>query len=284
MNAQTLKNGLKGKKVVLVDSAAINSLNSLLKQSENSIFFTTSSNAYSQARNTRSMKDAYELPVILSGLAKNQMMAFSNAPRAGLKTTNIVTAMSDENLKAKLEKFNAFTLSDDQLLQELNKLGNSNFFNSNDVVKAFKVKSLGQLMTINKAYKESGRDDKFAKIVKSGHDLLFHKVLDRAGHKADKKKKGIQMAAITMNKNLRKLEREFTPVSDEISFKISNRMRDRLNDTMGATVFFAKTKLLKSFKKMDKKTYKELDKKEDNNLPLDLKTFFDHDSDQDSNF
>lgn len=284
MNAKTLEEGLKSKKVVLVDAAAVNGLNQLLKQSENSIFFTTTPGAFNQAKKSRAMKDAYEMPVVLSGLEQNQIMAFSNAPRANLKTTNMVTRMSDDNLKEKLEQFNAFTLSDDQFLSELNKLGNDNFFKSNSVVKAFKLKTLGQLMTINKAYKESGREDRFADMIKGGHNLLFHKVLDRAGDKADKKKKGIQMAAITLNKNFRKLEREFTPISDEISFKISNRVRDRLNDTMGATIFWAKKKLLKSFKKMDKSMYKKLDKNENNNLSLDLKTFFDRDSDPNSHF
>lgn len=278
-NTDTLTNGLKSKKAILVGEAAINGLNTILKSTENSIFFTLTRGAFSAVKSQRALKDSFAMPVVLNGLAKNQEVLFTNPYRASLKASNAITRIGSDDIAHTVSLFNDFTKSNDLLIAQVDKTMNKDsFFKSNSLMKVINLKTLAELMVVNKSYLASGRNNQFADMIENGNRLLLQKVLATAGTKANKKKIGIQMTAITLNKLFRKLEREFTPMSDDISFKISNRIRGRLSDTMGATILWAKKKLLKTFKKMDKKTYKKLAKEETVNLPLDLVTYFDEDS------
>ena len=282
INSTIFAKGLVSKKVIAVGNSANSGVNDLLKNSINSIFFALSRGEFSSIKQQPSLKNSYRLPVVLDGLAKNQEMIFSNQQLAGVRSMNIVTQISDRNIKNTVKKFNNFTQSDAQLLESIKKTMNkTSFFQSNSLMKSVNLQVLGELMTVNRSYSASGRSDSIANIIENGKSLLFHKILASAGTKASSSKIGIQMTAITMNHILRKLEREFTPMSEVVAFKIGNRIRGRLNDTMGSTLLWAKKKLLKNFKKMDKGTYRALAKKETVNLPLDLVTYFDEDSRQD---
>ncbi|OUR97164.1 hypothetical protein A9Q84_12620 [Halobacteriovorax marinus] len=266
-NRAPLANGVKGKTLLVLEKAAIKSIDGMLNKSENTVMILIDElqNGYTGLKSIKTFRDAEAFNYDVAGVSKNTKVIFANPMRVGGLKSAVPALIADINsYKKYLSLANLMKLSNDQILGKIeSEVTKTNFFSADtakrQLIQMANIRAIDEVMRINKHYKLSGeglsRDKDIADLVKDDKSLLHNRLGKLVDGKTRDKNVSLFLFAYDFYYTMRNALKHYDPIEDRIKFAVQNRMFGTLFSS-GALKKVKKS--YKALKKYDKKLYKKV--------------------------
>lgn len=254
LNAGTIANGLSQKVLLIVDDAngtSIKSLNAFIGKSKSSTFVMIDE-ANAGVKNALTLGSLKDAPKLLLG---KRQLVFTNPHRAtGVLKSSTFIQSSLQGFEADLGLAQTLALTAPELLAELKaKVTPENFNTPNETIKIFSLKTLSEIMAINKAYDESGgifsRDKKWPQMIENDGSLFINQLKAASAGDVVVSKLPFVLSAIAVKETVSSAMNRADGIYRDMMLKITNTTNDVLGD------------MEKSFEKSLKKNFKEVSNK-----------------------
>lgn len=279
LNRDVLANGLEGKVFLALDNERGSSMKGVMAVTKNGknnsmIFIDENSRGINIARKQPTFAGASIVPLKLNGFNKLISIVATNPITAKLNDTTVAFQSNLKSFKDLLPIAKQMTASDKELTAKLaNTINKNSFFKANDDLKLLTILATVEIMNANAEYKKTESKD-IERMIESGSDMLFAKIIDAANDKVNEKNLPVQLAAISMYYNIERVMDKFRPVTNELENKIEGLVQDRMRDVIkGKKGFlgFRKKGLLDALKKEEKDLYNKIhDGNEYLHMPFDV--------------
>ena len=250
LNAEAIANGLSQKVLLIVDNssgASIRSLNGFIAKSKSSAFIMIDESG-------TGLKAASVLPSLKDGvnlLWNKRTITFTNPHRAaGVLRASAFIQSSLRSFTDDLALGQSLALTAQESLAELNaKVTVANFNTPNDAIKMYSLRTLSEILAINKAYDESGgifsRDKKWAKMIEEDQSLFLNVLKSAASGDVNTSKLAVVMSSVAIRETVSSAMNRADGIYRAMMLKITNATDGVLND------------MEKSYRKSFEKGFKE---------------------------
>jgi predicted nucleic acid-binding Zn-ribbon protein len=251
LNSATLANGLSQKTLLVVDDAngtSVKTLNAFIGKSKSSafVFIDDSNSGLKNVLALGSLKDAPKLNL------GSRQIAFSNPHRAaGVTKASAFFQSSLSTFTNDLALAQRFTITAPEMIAEIKaKVSTENYGKPNDTLKVLSLQVLSEVLSINKAYDESGniftRDKKWAKMIAEDSSLFHNQIKAAASGDVVVSKLPLILAAAAMKDTVSNAMKYDPVIYKAMMTKIMGAENDVLDS------------MEDSYKKSLKKDFKEL--------------------------
>ena len=235
LNANALNLGLNQKVLIVADDemgSNTKSLNTFISKSKNSTFvFVDEFSA--------GLKAALGLPALFDATKLNwdkRSVIFSNPHRAqGVEKASQFLQSSLRTYQDDLSLASLLTNNATELLALMKtEINRNSFFTPNDKIKMFSFKTLSEVLSINRAYGESGgifnRDKKWAKMIEDDQSLFINVIKNATSGDVTEDKLSVILPAISIKDTVSNAMSNADEISRAIKLKIQNTTNGVLND------------------------------------------------------
>lgn len=251
LNSEFLNNGFLGRSIVVLDEnkgASIKTLNTFFAKSKDSsfVFLDSENTGVQNTLNLGALKDSTKV------LFGKRPLFFSNPHRAeGVVKASVFFQSKRENLISDLELSQMLSSNAEKLFEEINRnVSPSNFSTPNNLIKIYSLKALAEVLSISKAYEESGnilnRDKKWVKMIKEDKNLFHNKLKAATSGDVVTSKLPLILTGIAVKEILSSSMAREENISKIIFSKVKGATNDVLDD------------MEDSYKKKLKKNFNEL--------------------------
>lgn len=233
LNSAVLNAGLNAKLAVVVDdekSSVTTALNTLFSKSKNSSFVLSNINGDSLAvaRTLSSFKDNQIL-----NLDKRTIL-FNNPYRASVAGMSVFVATRPEGLVDTLSIAELFATTSQEMIGRIKKeINRTSFFTPSNLIKAYSLRTLAEILNINIAYDKSGhvfsRDKKWVEMIKNDSTLFINQLKVETKGGVTEEKLSTILSAIAMKDFVKAAINDFHDISKNMMSKISNATGDVLS-------------------------------------------------------
>jgi hypothetical protein len=226
INAKTLSEGLNQKVMLIVDDengSNIKSLSSFVAKSQTStfVFIDEFNKGLKNALAIAASKDSQKV------LWDKKTVMFTNPHRAeGVVKSSAMLQSSLSDFDKDLALAFDLTLSTNDLMKKLRaEINRDSFFTPSNTIKMFSVKTIAEILCINKAYQESGgvfsRDKKWAEMISNDERLLINMLKKASNGEVNEVQLSTVLPAIALKDTLSNALDRAQGVSDVMTSKIS---------------------------------------------------------------
>jgi hypothetical protein len=283
LNGPTLSKGFKKKVMIVLENgnkSAMEGVSTLAAQSEDSVMIFSDNNDVGLStakRYSDSFGDSVTLKTTISGM-KN--MTFTNTFAKKLKDMTVAIQVKPGSVKRILSRANEFTRSAADFMAAVkSKVNGSNIFSPNLTIQAMLATSAGEMMTLNKAYKDQGKPDHLENKVESGKSLFFQQITDATESTVNgpiSLSYGLTGLSLYyfMDSGISQIE---DTAGKDLYYALQKRIMKRMKNKFKGTKksrwsLKRKGGVLKTFKKFNKKLYNKFNDKKFVQVPFDIST------------
>lgn len=235
LNANILNSGLNQKVLVVADDefgSNTKTLNTFISKSKNSTFvFADDFNV--------GLKTALSIPALFDATKLNwdkRSVVFSNPHRAqGVEKASQFIQSTLSNYQNDLSFASLLTSSASDLINAMkSEINRNSFFTPNDKIKMFSLKTLSEVLSINRAYGESGgifnRDKKWARMIEEDQSLFINVLKNALSGEVSEDKLSVILPAISVKDTVSNAMSNADDISRAIKLKIQNTTNSVLSD------------------------------------------------------